>query len=315
LRISAHPKVDEATGEQLFFEYGTDPPYMTYGVVGPDGDLRHHVPIALPGPRLPHDMAITERYAILQDLPLYHDSDALAIGRHKIAFHPEIPARFGVIPRRGAPDELCWFEAAPCFLYHVVNAWEEGDEVVMVGCRYVPPTDASGRIDAEGMARMIARLEVDARLYRWRFDLRSGRTHEEAIDAGRNVEFPTTSTALTGRRTRWAYTMVQTRERPLFRGIVRHDLETGAAEEHSDGPGAFYSEAPFAPRDGGIAEDDGYLVSFVWNGAAGRSELHVLDAREVARGPIARVVLPQRVPLGFHATWIPASRLAGKEQG
>ncbi len=309
-RISAHAKVDEGTGELLFFDYGTEPPYMSYGVVGPDGALWHHVPIELPGPRLPHDMAVTERYSILHDLPLFHDLGALATGRHKIAFHPDIPARFGVIPRLGGSREIRWFEATPCFVYHVVNAWEEDDEVVMVGCRYVPPTDASGRIDADGMARMIARLEMDARLHRWRFDLRTGRTREETIDADRNVEFPTSNATRTGRRTRWAYTMMQTKERPLFTGIVRHDLDTGAAQHHSDGPGVFYSEAPFAPRAGAREEDDGYLVSFVWNGEAGRSELHVLDARDLTRGPLARVCLPHRVPLGFHATWIAGEQLS-----
>src|SRR5262249_60641502 len=166
-------KVDATTGELLFFDYWNEPPYMSYGVVGPDGRLVHHVPIRLPGPRLPHDMAVSEHYTILHDLPLFNDVEALATGRHKLAFHPELPARFGVIPRHGAPESSRWFEATPCFIYHVVNAYEEGDEVVMIGCRYQPPRDDQGRIDAIGMARMIAELRMDARLYRWRFDLKT----------------------------------------------------------------------------------------------------------------------------------------------
>lgn len=309
-QFSAHCKVDEITGELFFFDYWNEPPYMSYGVVGADGRIKHHVPIELPGPRLPHDMAVTEHYSILHDLPLFYDENALRVGRHKIAFHPELPTRFGVIPRYGAPSDIRWFEASPCFIYHVVNAFEEGEEVVMVGCRYMPPTDAAGRIDAPKMARMIAQLQMDARLYRWRFNLRTGLTREEMIDPDNNLEFPTYNTALTGRRTAWSYSLVQTREQPHFTGVVRQNTDTGAMQSYSDGPDTWYSEAPFAPADRARTEDDGYLVSFVWNGRERRSELQVFDARQVERGPMARVLLPRRVPAGFHATWIQAHQIA-----
>ena len=74
--VSAHAKADERTGELMFFDYGMKPPYMRYGVVSPEGVVRHFVGIDLPGPRLPHDMAITERHSILMDLPLYNDPEA-----------------------------------------------------------------------------------------------------------------------------------------------------------------------------------------------------------------------------------------------
>ena len=307
--FSAHAKVDEHSGELMFFDYGTEPPYMTYGVIDRAGALVHHVPIALPGPRLPHDMAVTEHYTILHDLPLFHDEDALKVGRHKLAFHPNVPARFGIVPRRGAPETIRWFEAEPCFVYHVVNAWEDGDEVVMVGCRYVTPT-SGGAVDATRMARMIAALQMDARLYRWRFDLRTGRTCEETIEPEHNVEFPTVHAGRTGHRTRWAYLMAQTRDVPHFTGITRHDTDTGTFDSFTDGPGVFYSEAPFAPRDGAVDEDDGYLVSFVWDANAARSQLQIFDARRVPEGPLARVSLPQRVPVGFHAAWLPATQIS-----
>ncbi|HSO00223.1 MAG TPA: carotenoid oxygenase family protein, partial [Candidatus Nanopelagicales bacterium] len=309
-KMSAHPKVDEVTGELLFFDYWDEAPYMRYGVLGPDRRLRHEVPIELPGPRLPHDMAVTEHYTILHDLPLFYDMEALAAGRHKLAFHPEVPARFGVIPRYGAAGEIRWFEASPCFIYHVVNAWEEGDEVVMVACRYQTPTDAAGRPDAARMAKMIALLQMDARVVRYRFDLRTGLTREEAIDPEHNLEFPTCNGARTGRKTRFAWLMEQTVERPHFTAVVRQDTDTGAWERWSDGPGVFYSEAAFAPREGATAEDDGYLVTFAWDEGAQRSEIQVFDAREVKRGPVARVIVPRRIPAGFHATWIGEGRIA-----
>jgi carotenoid cleavage dioxygenase-like enzyme len=71
LGVSAHTKVDHHTGELLFFNYGTTAPYLHYGVVDAGNHLVHCVPVDLPGPRLPHDMAFTEHYAILNDMPLF----------------------------------------------------------------------------------------------------------------------------------------------------------------------------------------------------------------------------------------------------
>ena len=101
--VSAHTKVDDHTGELLFFNYRTEPPYLHYGIVDAHDRLVHYVPIDLPGPRLPHDMAYTEHYAILNDMPLFWEPELIARGRYAARFHPELPSRLGVIPRRGAP--------------------------------------------------------------------------------------------------------------------------------------------------------------------------------------------------------------------
>jgi carotenoid cleavage dioxygenase-like enzyme len=99
----------------------------------------------------------------------------------------------------------------------------------------------------------------------------------------------------------------------LFDGLLRYDLATGKREEHRFGPGWFGSEAPFAPRDGSgwSSDDDGYLVSFVTDERDGHSEVQILDASDLGAGPVGRVLLPVRVPLGFHATWVRADQLRG----
>ena len=55
----------------------------------------------------------------------------------------------------------------------------------------------------------------------------------------------------------------------------------------------------------GPAEGEGVIMTYVYDKAENSSSLVVLDARDVAAGPLARVKMPQRVPYGFHATWIP----------
>lgn len=308
-RISAHSRPDEHTGELLFFDYATTAPYMQYGVVGPDRKLRHKIDIDLPGPSLPHDMAVTEHYTILHDFPLRPDPEALAAGRYKVRFHPDQPSRFAVVPRYGQASEVRWFEAAPTYMLHVVNAWEEGDEVVMVGTPYRTYPDANGRVDARRLEQTVHLRQRDFLLYEWRFNLQTGQTCERVIDDVLNTEFPAINSAFQGRKNRWSYHVVFPpggREEPRFPGLVKYDLETGGYVAYSAGPQYFYNEAGFAPRDNPQSEDDGYLVTLVWNPVDERSEVQIFDARgaRIAEGPVARVILPRRVPHGFHATFV-----------
>ncbi|TFY97966.1 carotenoid oxygenase family protein [Ramlibacter rhizophilus] len=308
-RISAHSRPDEHTGELLWFDYAMEPPYMRYGVIGPDRQARHEIEIPLPGPNLPHDMAVTERHTILHDFPLRLDMEAMAAGRYKVRFHPDEPSRFAVVPRYGQASDIRWFEAKPGYMLHVVNAWDEGEEVVMVGTPYRLYHDVHGRIDARRLERTINQRQRDFLLYEWRFDLRSGQTRERVIDDVLNTEFPVINGAYQGRRNRWSYHIVFPpggREEPRFPGLVKYDLQTGGYIAYSAGPQYFYNEPGFAPRDDPRSEDDGYLVTLAWNPVEVRSEIQVFDClgARLAEGPVARLPLPRRVPNGFHATYV-----------
>ena len=308
-RISAHSRPDEHTGELLWFDYALQAPYLRYGVIGPDRQPRHEIEVPLPGPSLPHDMAVTERYTILHDFPLRPDAEALAAGRYKVRFDADAPSRFAVLPRHGQASEIRWFEAKPAYMLHVVNAWEEGDEVVMVGTPYRIHEDASGRPDARRLERTINQRQRDFLLYEWRFDLATGRTRERVLDDVLNTEFPVINSAFQGQRNRWSYHVVFPpggREEPRFPGLVKYDLETGGYIAVSAGPDFFYNEPGFAPRDNARSEDDGYLVTLVWNPREQRSEIQLFDClgARIAQGPVARVPLPRRVPHGFHATFV-----------
>ena len=126
-----------------------------------------------------------------------------------------------------------------------------------------------------------------------------------------NSEFPSINQGLRRARRRATPTTCTSRPRAtlLFDGLMKYDSNTGRAETHWFGDGRWGSEAPFAPRPGATSEDDGYLVSYVYDEREGRSEVEVLDARDVTAGPLCRVRLPVRVPIGFHATWVPGERL------
>jgi carotenoid cleavage dioxygenase len=157
---------------------------------------------------------------------------------------------------------------------------------------------------------MLSYLRLDAQLHRYRFNLRTGGCREAPLDDD-NTEFPTVDARGVGRRNRYSYAVHISPESTLkFDGLVRYDNLAGAKTEYRFGPGRWGSEAPFAPRDGAAADSaDGYLVTFVQDEREGRSELDIFDAADLAAGPVARVLLPQRVPLGFHATWVRADQL------
>ena len=310
LRMSAHAKVDWSTGELLFFDYGDEPPYMTYGVADAAGKLLHEVPIDLPGARLPHDIGFTTHYAILHDLPFFHDLEVLR--RHKyrvLTFHRDIPTRFGIIPRRGQGGEVRWFECEPCYILHVTNCWEEGDWVVMDGCRSTNPMPDAQPGEGE-LAHMLAYMRLEANAYRWRFNLKTGEVREGDID-DLNTEFNKSNPLFHGVKSRYSYhqripLLHEGGHTLRFTGLVKYDNDTGCYSQWDYGPGVFGSEAVYAPKPGadrGAAEDDGYVITLVTDSRDWSSHALVFDATDIAPGPIARVTLPHRVPYGFHASW------------
>ncbi len=312
--VSAHPKVDERTGELVWFTLAEfEPPWMTYGVVSADGELVHQVPIDLPGVRAPHDITITEHHSIVHDFPLFHDPQVLREHGYRVArFHRDIPSRFGVLPRRGGTDDVRWFEFEPGYVLHMVNAWEEGDWIVMDGCFQPDPTIRRRPEEGE-LASMLGYLRIRSHLHRWRMNLRTGEAKEEALD-DLNVEFPLPDTLRYGEKTRFSYhqQIPEDGYTVEFHALVKYDHSDAGRKRYVYEPGWCASEAPFAPRHGVRAEageDDGYVVTIATHKGTFESECWVFSARDVERGPLARVKLPARVPSGFHAAWIPGARL------
>ncbi|MDP9844080.1 carotenoid oxygenase family protein [Streptosporangium lutulentum] len=310
--VSAHTKTDPRTGELLFFNYGTGEPYMHYGVVDADDRLSHYVEVPLPGPRLPHDMAFTENYAILNDCPLFWEPELMAKGLYAARFHPELPTRLAVVPRRGGGRPIQWFEADPTYVLHWVNAYEEGDEIVLDG--FFQDSPEPGDTGEGGlyqrMFRFLALDRMQTRLHRWRLNLVTGRCAEERLTDS-VTEFGVLNNAYGGRRHRYAYAATGLEGWFLFDGLVRHDLLTGTEERFGLPTGVYGSEPAMAPRVGSSAEDDGYLVTLTTDMNEDRSECLIFDAAGVADGPLARLRLPERISSGTHATWAAGESIPG----
>ena len=122
------------------------------------------------------------------------------------------------------------------------------------------------------------------------------------------TEFPRMNDRWLGRPARYCYNpRLAPSSAVCFDGWIKYDLERGRSWVHALPADRVGDEAVFAPRPGASEEDDGYLVSFVHDRGGGPSRCVVIDARTMEER--ASLELPQRIPTGFHATWIPGGEL------
>jgi carotenoid cleavage dioxygenase len=91
---------------------------------------------------------------------------------------------------------------------------------------------------------------------------------------------------------------------PKFDGFLKFDLENQSVQVHSFGKGRYGGEGVFVPRPSSTVEDDGWLMTFVHDEAQDKSELVVVSTQAMTDKAIARIQMPQRVPYGFHGTWV-----------
>lgn len=308
--VSAHTKVDEATGELMFFNYQTTYPYMHYGVVSPTGDLVHYTPVPLPGPRLPHDMTFTENYSILNDCPLFWKEDLIERGIYATQFHRDMPTRLGVIPRYGTEKDIKWFECDATYVLHWINAYEDGDEIVVDGYFQFDPSpgvtpDATLE---QRMFRFLDLFALQSRPYRWRLNMKTGTVKEGPL-SDTITEFGMINALIAGKNYEWVYSTIPAVGWFGFEGIIKHNVVTGTEENYRLPEGVYASETVFAPRPSSRSEDDGYLITFTMDVINDSSQCLIFDAQNVSDGPVARIQLPERICSGTHATWAAASTL------
>ena len=300
--MTAHPKIDPATGQLHFFGYGFVPPYLTYHVADADGTLVKSTEVPGPGPTMIHDFAITETDAVFWDLPVVFDLQAAAAtiadptgDVFPFSWDPSYGARIGVRPLGADGSQVQWSEIDPCYVFHGVNAFRQGSEVVIDVCRHATMFQTGT-------------LGSDLTLRRWTVNTDTGRARDEVVDERSDMELPSRDLRRTGREQRYGYF---SQNRPAedtvdLGGVIKHDYRTGERALWDPGPTEHSGEWFFVGDEGGDGEDEGWLLSYVTDESTMQSRFVVLDATDVASGPVASVALPQRVPYGFHATWVPA---------
>lgn len=295
MAFSAHPKRDPKSGElhvmTYYWGWGNQVQYL---LVGTDGRVRKHVDIPLPGGPMLHDMAITEKYALVFDLPCVFNLDAAMKGASlPYYWDHDYEARIGFMPLDGGADDIKWVTIDPCYVFHPMNAYDDGDEVVLDAARHPKMFDRERRGPSEG----------DPVLTRWRLNPSTGAAKEETVN-DRPQEFPRINESLIGRSYRYGYSA------GVGTGfaqdtLMKTDLTTFAVQARTDQPRYGYGEPVFVARDGAVAEDDGWVMALRHDTQNDTSDLAIFDARAITDDPVAVVHLPVRVPNGFHGNWVP----------
>lgn len=330
---TAHPKRDPVTGELHAVSYSMlRGNTVQYSVIGVDGRARRLVDVEVGGSPMMHDFSLTERHVVFYDLPVTFDAREAAamtvprglrlparimlsalIGRVRVpdpiaarmpegapsdrrfpySWNPRYPARVGVMPREGTSADVRWFDVEPCYVFHPVNAYDDGDTVVLDVIRHPKMFDTDRRGPNEGPPT----------LDRWTVDLADGKVRETRLD-DRGQEFPRVDERLVGKRHRYGYTAAFGIEGQPGDALLKHDFVGDGSVVRQFGADKALSEFVFQPSAPDAPEDDGVLMGYVYDRTTDRSELAILDAQTLE--DVAAIELPHRVPAGFHGNWVPA---------
>ena len=189
-----------------------------------------------------------------------------------------------------------WFDVDPCFVFHTANAFETADGTVVLDC-VVHDTmfdDSPHGPDSKKVT-----------FERWTLDPRTSHVRRDVRDDSKQ-EFPRYDERRSTKPYRYAYAVGADFAGTHGEPLLRHDLERGTVVAHDYGAGRITDEVVFVPRSAEGAEDDGWLVSFVYDLREGRSDFVIVNAADVSGEPQAIVHLPVAVPRGFHGNWIAA---------
>ncbi|HEX4367414.1 MAG TPA: carotenoid oxygenase family protein [Rhodopila sp.] len=300
--FTAHPKIDPITGELVFFGFSVDGELtrgMRFGTLDAAGRVTRFEHFEAPYCSMVHDFAVTRRHVVFPVLPLAGSMTRQLQGGPSFAWEPELGSHIGLILREQGVSSLRWFRTEACFVFHVLNAWDDGGRIIVDVMQYDEPPLFPHR---DGTMRLPA---PDARLVRWTIDPAAGTdavTRQPLDDTA--GEFPRIDDRRSGLRHRFGAIAGRSRPGAGLDSLVWLDLTQGSRSLFTLPEGDGFSEPVFVPRSEDAAEGDGWLLATVWRAAENRSDVAVFDTAGLENGPVATIRLPHRVPAGFHGNWV-----------
>lgn len=304
LELGAHNRVHPVTGDLFALAYDVASPTVTIHHIDPAGRLVRSFPVALAAPSMIHDFILTERHLVLMIGPAVFDMAAAARGEPFLQWRPELGTRIGVMNLDGG--DVRWTETDACFVFHFANGFERGGGP---GCEIVIDYVRHGalRLGYGGGGS-----HVPPRLHRLVLDPAAGTLTDAALFDGA-VEFPRVDDRRVARASRHVYVPTLTGSLKVanpasatFNCLLKVDTETGRIARHDFG-NRIAGEAVFIPNgEAGVADDAGWLATYLYDPEAGTSDLALLDAARIEDEPVAVLRLPQRVPQGLHGAWLAA---------
>jgi len=298
--FSAHPHRLDARGVTYNFgqRHGPKPALEIYAL--PDqGPGRRLGEVAIPFNTMVHDFAVTDRYFVfvLSALKL-NIGKALLAPKDMVSLMDWYPegAAIVLVPQDNL-DAPIHIPIAPRFVFHLVNAYERGDEVVVDFIQY---TDLS-------VMTALSRNDADADPSPPRFQRlvvapssQTLRSDEQVWD--HTCEFPVMPASSVG--TPYSSVWMNCGGENKSMGLVRFNVDNQSTDSWMPGPGILPSEGVFAPDPEAKRDDQGWLISLVYDGWAGGSYWAILDSEQLANGPVAKIWMDQPLPQTFHGTWM-----------
>ncbi len=305
--LSAHPKVDPVTDELFTFSYqarGDATRDIVFYRFGPDRQLLNEIWFEMPYAACVHDFAITDEWIVFPFFPLITDLDVVKAGGSYFQWHPDKDVHVALVPRNGTAREIRWFKMPAASAGHMMNAHREGSRVHLDVCLYdgncFPFFGTPAGETTEVVPPFLTRLTMDLA----RDD---GRIERRRL-LGTSCEMPRTDDRYQGQPYRHGY-VIAGRGPDGSSGIGHLDVTSGKFALWMPGPGDAVQEPQFVPRTPDSPEGAGFLLVLVSRVSKMRSDLVILDAQNVAAGPLATLRVPVRVRSTFHGTWVPEAAL------
>jgi len=329
--FTAHPRVDPVTGELFFFGYeagGLCSLEIAYGVADAQGNLVSEQWFKQPYCATIHDFVITEKYAVWPIFPTTADLDRLKAGGAHWAHQQDLESWIAIMPRYGKVEEMKWIKGPPgVSVFHEVNAYDDGDLVHIDLC--LTDTNAFPFMrEAGGIHR--DQQDIQGALTRWTIDMSKADPVIEERPLGPPGDLPRLADVDQGRpyNRAWYLSMNPQGGPPMpggpvgvnFNALMRIEPGNGRLTVMGVPPGAAISEPVHVPsRD---PEHGGWLLSVidVPNGPPGQvaphdylSELWVIEADAVEKGPIAKVRTGLPLRSQVHGAWVTRAKLDGSK--
>ncbi len=316
--FTAHPKIDPRTGEAVAFGYFTrgiaDTTIELY-FIDPDGTLTRTESFEAPYPSMVHDFLVSENHVAFTICPMVCDWERVKQGEAFFHWDDRKPTMVAVIPRApGGAANVRWFTAPKAAMEtHTFNAWEDGSLLHLE--HFV--TETGWLSQFPDINDPVAR-EKPPFAYRWTIDMDANSDGFTSTRLFPHIgEMPVIDPRFAGKRTRHFYFGTSNTDLgpmlpfgpkgPPFTCIGHFDTDTDRLSFYYAGRDSSPEEPVFVPRSPDAPQGDGWLMTIVGRRAENRTDLVILDATDIAAGPVATVKFPCRVHEGFHGIWIDRS--------
>jgi len=281
-----------------------------------------------------HDFAVIENYLIFCIPPVdmgLMETINIARGESPITTpkcRPELGSQILVVPI-AEPENYQFFKADPFFALHFANGYQT-DSSLIFDCVISPDTKvyhvlnhihkASSKSElADIYPELYLSENKYGRMNRITLDLANGQVSCKPLSK-ESVEFPRINSHFQGQEYRYIYSLSHAKGflkiEPWFSAIRKFDLKCYLGgednlEEEGDQfyylPKHHYALEPVfvrKPASESADEDDGYVLSCVLDAEKQNSYLLILDAKNIEKGPLAKLSFGQALPIAFHGNFI-----------